>query len=154
MSWQPIVVGVDPSPEAAHAVAFAIGVAERAGTTCQIVHAARDVLASADVPANQQYRQALIEQARGEIRTSLADAVPATGRETLSVRIGAAPVVLKGAVAALGAELIVLGGTHHSALGRWFGGSTSLDVARTTDVPMLVGPALTSMGTSVVRATS
>jgi len=138
MSWQPIVVGVDASPEAAHAAAFAIGVAERAGTTCYIVHAARDVLASAEVPENERYRDALVEQARGEIGAGLADAVPATVRETLSVRIGAAPVVLKGTVAALGAELIVLGGKHHSALGRWFGGSTSLDVARTTDVPMLV----------------
>jgi nucleotide-binding universal stress UspA family protein len=36
------------------------------------------------------------------------------------------------------AELIVLGGKHHSVLGRWFGGSTSLNVARTTAVPMLV----------------
>src|SRR2546425_864552 len=133
--WQPIVVGVDASPEAAYAAAFAIGVSERAGTTCHIVHAARDVLASADVPANKPYRQALIEQARDEIRAALADVVPAAGRETLSVRIGAAPVVLKDAVAALGAELIVLGGKHHSALGRWFGGSTSLDVARTTEVP-------------------
>ncbi len=111
MSWQPIVVGVDASPEAAKAAAFAIGLAERAGTTCQVVHAAPDVLASA--------------------------AVPAVG-EALTVRIGTAPVVLKRAVAALGAELIVLGGKHHSALGRWFGGSTSLDLARTTEVPVLV----------------
>jgi len=138
MSWQPIVVGVDASPEAAHAAAFAMGAAERAGTTCHIVHAARDVLATADVPANRPYRQALMEQARGEIRAALADAVPAAGLKTLSVRIGAAPVALKGAVAALGAELIVLGGKHHSALGRWFGGSTSLHVARTTEVPVLV----------------
>ena len=42
------------------------------------------------------------------------------------------------AVADLGAELVVLGGKHHSALGRWLGGSTSLNVARTTDVPLLV----------------
>src|SRR5438034_212383 len=138
MSWQPIVVGVDASPEAAHAAAFAMGAAERAGTTCHSVHAARDVLATADVPANRPYRQALMEQARGEIRAALADAVPAAGLKTLSVRIGAAPVALKGAVAALGAELIVLGGKHHSALGRWFGGSTSLHVARTTEVPVLV----------------
>ncbi len=138
MSWQPIVVGVDASPEAAHAAAFAIALAKRAGTTCQIMHAAPDVLASAEVPDNDRYRHALVEQAGGEIRAALADGVPAAVGETLSVRIGAAPVVLKRAVAAFGAELIVLGGKHHSALGRWFGGSTSLEVARTTEVPVLV----------------
>jgi nucleotide-binding universal stress UspA family protein len=36
------------------------------------------------------------------------------------------------------AELLVLGGKHHSALGRWIGGSTALHMARTIDVPMLV----------------
>src|SRR5213078_937305 len=36
------------------------------------------------------------------------------------------------------AELVVLGGKHHSPLGRWLGDSTSLNVARTTDVPVLV----------------
>lgn len=52
--------------------------------------------------------------------------------------------MLKDAVASLDAELVVVGGKHHSALGRWLGGSTSLNVARTTDVPLLVttGPAL------------
>jgi nucleotide-binding universal stress UspA family protein len=138
MSWQPIVVGVDSSPEAARAAAFAVAVAERAGTTCQIVHAARDVLASAEVPENGGYRHALVAQARDEIRAALTDAVRPGVLKTISVRIGAAPVVLKEAVAALGAELIVLGGKHHSALDRWFGGSTSLNVGRTTEVPVLV----------------
>lgn len=138
MSWKPIVVGVDTSPEAATAAAFAYRTAERAGTICQLVHAARDVLASADVPENGQYRHALCEDARTEIRAALRDAVPAPLFEKLTVRIGQTPEVLKQAVAAFGAELVVLGGKHHSTLGRWFGGSTSVDVARTTAVPVLV----------------
>ena len=36
------------------------------------------------------------------------------------------------------AGLIVLGGKHHSGLGRWMGGSTAHHVVRTTDIPLLV----------------
>src|SRR6266568_3298439 len=50
----------------------------------------------------------------------------------------AADAAVFAAVAALGAELVVLGGKHHSTLGRWLGGSTSVAVARTTPVPLLV----------------
>src|SRR6266550_537600 len=65
MSWKPIVVGVDVSPEAADAAVFAVAAAQRA-------------------------------------------------------------------------ELVVLGGKHHSTLGRWLGGSTSVAVVRTAAVPVLV----------------
>src|SRR5207245_10999717 len=46
--------------------------------------------------------------------------------------------VLNAAVTARGAELVVLGGKHHSTLGRWLGGSTGLSVARSMLVPLLV----------------
>jgi nucleotide-binding universal stress UspA family protein len=138
MSRKPIVVGIDASPEAASAAAFGCWMAERAGTTCQLVHATRDVLASADVPENRRYRHAVREDARTEIRAALRDAVPAPLLENLSIRIGPTPEVLKRAVAGFHAELVVLGGKHHSTLSRWFGGSTSLGVARTTEVPVLV----------------
>jgi nucleotide-binding universal stress UspA family protein len=138
MSWQPIVVGVDASPEAAAAAAFACPMAERAGTSCQLVHATPDVLASADVPENDLYRRVILEEARASIVAALADAVPTQLLDTLTVRLGDSPVVLQRVATELGAELIVLGGKHHSALGRWFGGSTSLNVARVSEVPMLV----------------
>ncbi len=138
MSWKPIVVGVDASPEAAEAVTFASRMAERARTTCRLVHALRDVLASADVPENADYRRELVEQARGQLTAALGHALPAPVLQTVTVRIGTPAVALKKAATELGAELVVLGGKHHSTLGRWLGGSTSLDVARTTAVPLLV----------------
>lgn len=138
MSWQPILVGVDASPEAAGAAAFACRIAERAGTTCQLVHATSDVLAPADVPHNEFYRHTLLDEARATIIAALAGAVARQRLDTLTVRLGAAPRVLEQAATQLGAELIVLGGKHHSTLGRWFGGSTSLSLARTTTVPLLV----------------
>jgi nucleotide-binding universal stress UspA family protein len=143
MSWKPIVVGVDASFESAEAVAFAARTAERAGTTFLPVHAIRDTLASSGAPESGRYRNALIDQARAQLRAVLRDSLPQDILAALSVRLGSAPAVLKQVAAEVGAELIVLGGKHHSALGRWLGGSTGLDVARTTDVPLLVtaGPA-------------
>lgn len=138
MSWQPIVVGVDASLEAAAAAAFAGRMAERAGTSCKLVHATTDVPASADVPENDAYWRMFVSEARAPIVAALANTVPTPLCDTLSVRLGGAAAALRQVATELGAELIVLGGKHHSALGRWFGGSTSLDLARSTEVPMLV----------------
>src|SRR2546429_7656566 len=139
MSWQPIVVGVDASPEAAGAAAFAVRMSQRAGTTCHLVHAARDVWACVGVEEGvDELGHALVDQARANIPAVLAGVVPRELVDNMAVRLGRAPVALRQAVADLGAELVVLGGKHHSALGRWLGGSTSLNVARTTEVPLLV----------------
>ncbi len=139
MSWQPIVVGVDASPEAAGAAAFAVRMSQRAGTTCHLVHAARDVWASVGVEEGvDELWHALVDQARANITAVLAGVVPREVVDEMTIRLGRAPIVLKQAVTALGAELVVLGGKHHSALGRWLGGSTSLNVTRTTEVPLLV----------------
>src|SRR5712691_9912094 len=139
MSWQPIVVGVDGSPEAAGAAAFAFSMSQRAGTSCHLVHAARDAWASVGVEEGVDgLWHALIDQARANITAVLAGVVPRELVDEMTVRLGRAPLVLKQAVSELGAELVVLGGKHHSALGRWLGGSTSLNVARTTDAPVLV----------------
>ena len=138
MSWKPILVGVDASPQAVEAATLASGMAARAGATCRLIHATRDAIVAPEVPESARYRDALAQQARALVMTTLEDALPPPLLETLAVRLGPTPVVLKQAAAELGAELIVLGGKHHSALGRWIGGSTSLDVARTTEVPLLV----------------
>jgi nucleotide-binding universal stress UspA family protein len=138
MTWKPILVGVDASPQAAEAATFAGRLAARAGVTCRLVHATRDPLIAPQVPDSARFRDALVRQARAHVAGALADALPPDFRDTLAVRLGPTPVVLKRAAAELRAELIVLGGKHHSALGRWIGGSTSLDVARTTEVPLLV----------------
>jgi len=135
MSWKPIVVGVDTSPEAAGAAAFAVRAAQRAATACHLVHAAPEVPARGRNP--YPYTR-LDEQARTQVVAALGNRVPAPVLKTLSVRRGRPAAVVRGAVAALGAELVVLGGKHHSTLGRWWGGSTSVNVARSTTVPLLV----------------
>ena len=135
MSWQPIVVGVDTSPEAASAAAFAVLVAQRAAAACHLVHAAPEVPARGRNP--YPYTR-LDEQARTQVVAALGNRVPTPVLKALSVRRGLPAAVVRGAVAALGAELVVLGGKHHSTLGRWWGGSTSVNVARSTTVPLLV----------------
>src|SRR5438105_6594610 len=135
MSWKPIVVGVDTSPEAPGAAAFAVRAAQRAATACHLVHAAPEVPARGRNP--YPYPR-LDEQARTQVVAALGNRVPAPVLKTLSVRRGLPAAVVRGAVAALGAELVVLGGKHHSTLGRWWGGSTSVNVARSTTVPLLV----------------
>ena len=135
MSWKPIVVGVDLSPEAAGAAVFAVEAAQRAATACYLVHAVHDGLASGHTPYPYTGPD---KKARRQIVAALENRVPAAVLPTLTVHRGRPAAVLKGAVAARGAELVVLGGKHHSTLGRWLGGSTGLNVARTTAVPLLV----------------
>jgi nucleotide-binding universal stress UspA family protein len=145
MSFKPIVVGVDASPEAAGAAVFALHMSQRAGTSCHLVHATRDAIVALPAVEVTRYRQALVDHAWTRIEEALRDKVPATLLDQVIVRLGPTAAVLRHAVASLEAELVVLGGKHHSTLGRWFGGSTSLNVARTAHVPLLVtaGPATT-----------
>jgi nucleotide-binding universal stress UspA family protein len=142
MSWKRIVVGVDTSIAASQAAVFAERLAVRAGTTCHFVHATRDPLAGPNTPESHRYRRALIEQVRAQLVDVLASAAP-NAPATLTVRLGARAPVVEHLAADVDAELVVLGGKHHSALDRWVGGSTALDVARTTALPLLVtaGPA-------------
>src|SRR2546422_945282 len=136
MPWKPIVVGVDASPEAADAAMFAVAVAHRAETSCHLVHATPG---SGHAPRRDSYPYTRrYEQASVQVAAALGDRVPAAVLKSLAVHRGKPAAVLNEAVAALGAELVVLGGKHHSTLGRWLGGSTAVSMARSTRVPLLV----------------
>lgn len=142
MNWKPVVVGVDASPEAARAAALGVAIARAAGTRCVLVHAARDawsMFAALEVPERvNEFNVALMEQARRQVADALRGHVPADRIVDLLVRVGPTADVLNAVVDEYDAGLVVLGGKHHSALGRWFGGSTSLAAARSTRVPLLV----------------
>ncbi len=134
MSWKPIVVGVDVSPEAADAAVFAVAAAQRAETSYHLVHATSGHASRRD---SYPYTR-LYDEASAQLGAALGSRVPKTVLERLTVHRGKPAAVLNEAVAAHGAELVVLGGKHHSSLGRWLGGSTSVAVARTASVPVLV----------------
>src|SRR5882672_1135873 len=134
MSWKPIVVGVDVSPETADAAVFAVAAAQRAETSYHLVHATMGHASRGD---SYPYTR-LYDEASAQLGAALGSRVPKTVLEGLTVHRGKPAGVLNHAIAALGAELVVLGGKHHSTLGRWLGGSTSVAVARTASVPVLV----------------
>src|SRR2546422_10022778 len=149
MPWKPIVVGVDASPEAADAAVFAVAVAHRAERSCHLVHATPG---SGHAPRRDSYPYARrYEQASVQVAAALGDRVPAAVLKSLAVHRGTPAAVLNEAVAALGAELVVLGGKHHSTLGRWLGGSPSVEVARTALVALLVAGGAPAAPRGVLR---
>jgi len=142
MSWKPIIVGVDASAEAARAATFAAGLAEVAGAACRLVHAAPDpwtVLPSGDVPEEARRQvEALYARARESVSRALRGQVAPGLIDRLWVRAGRAPVALRQAAAEVDAELIVVGGKHHSVVSEWMGGSTAMHLLRTSERPVLV----------------
>ncbi|HUL04355.1 MAG TPA: universal stress protein [Gemmatimonadales bacterium] len=142
MDWKPIVVGVDASPEAAWAATTGAALAKVGGTTCHLVHVTRAVVPAAvlgELPERtEDLAAAQLAHARDQVERRLRSMVPAALLDQMVVRAGRPARVLKDIVQETGAGLLILGGKHHSALGRWLAGSTGLDVARTTDVPLLI----------------
>ena len=142
MSWKPVVVGVDPSPESVVAANAGWGIAQAAGVRCHLVHATRDVRSSLVMgmsPMSAEEVQAkLVDIVERQITGALKDKIPAGALAALEFRIDKAPEALAQAVKDYDAGLVVAGGKHHSVLGRWLGGSSALNAARTLDVPLLV----------------
>lgn len=142
MSAQPIVVGVDGSPESAAAARAGWMLAQALGVDCRLVHATRDVrsaeaMAGAGVSLDA-LELAMLARARMEVRETLGDIVPASVTQALIVRPGRTGAVLSDLIADTEAKMLVLGGKHHSTLGRWLGGSTVQHVVRRLNVPLLV----------------
>lgn len=142
MSWKPIVVGVDASPAASAAAEVGLQIAAAASAECRLVHAARDnwsLLAAAQVPEQAAaFRDAALAAARNQIAAVLTGRVPAEALRRLVVREGWPPAVLDDAAREADASMLVLGAKHHTALGRWLGGSTVHNVARMLRSPLLV----------------
>lgn len=144
MKWGPIITGVDASPAAAQAAALAERIARDAGTSCDLVHGVPDSwalltgIASARQVELEEMQRLQLAYARRQVADALRQAVSPRLVENMTVRFGSPAVVLKDVARERHAALTVLGGKHHTAIERWLGGSTSLDVARTTEVPLLV----------------
>lgn len=140
MSWRPIVVGVDGSPESVRAAAFGCYIARQAGTSCHLVHSIPDYWSAYSVPEMQidaaELDRAAEAHARGLIAQSLEDRFPDDLVRDITFRVGRAPVVLATEARRLRAEAVVLGGKHHRMLAR-LGGSTLTHMVRMGTVPML-----------------
>lgn len=139
---RPVLIGVDTSTEAAAAAVFGQRLAEAAHAPYQFIHAMPDpgvAVAGAALPISaEEYRAALVHQARDEVLTALRAAKLAPTTEQVIVRCGKPADVLQQTAVDLDADLVVLGGKHHATLPRWFGGRTVRDAVRLLTVPLLV----------------
>lgn len=141
MSWGPIVVGVDASPAAAGAAAVGERLARLASVQCRLIHAVRDAWAplaavSAD-PQVVKMQELQLAVARHQVNEALAKVLPQRFAN-LDVVFAPPAAALQQVMHEQRPGLVVLGGKHHSALERWLGGSTSLHVVRSAEVPVLV----------------
>lgn len=142
MTTQPIVVGVDGSPESASAASVAWMLARAADVPCRLVHAIADVNTSLAMAGTGVVTEALqlaaLAGARAELGASLQDHVPRSVVDAMVVSPGSPGDVLEAVADETDAMMLVLGGKHHSKLGRWLGGSTVHQVVRRLTVPLLV----------------
>jgi nucleotide-binding universal stress UspA family protein len=142
MTWKPIVAGVDDSPEGVRSADLAWAMAERAGTNCYLVHAAREYWATSggtDIPIDVgAMNRAVLQIAHERLAEALTPSMPEEAMAALEVRLGRAAVLIREVVAERDAGLVVLGAKHHPAVTRWIGGSTVHNVVRTSRVPVMV----------------
>jgi nucleotide-binding universal stress UspA family protein len=138
-----VVVGVDATPPSRAAADAGLRLARAGGGRCRLVHAIPDAaqfeLASAGVGLDD-LRLAESVRVRAAVQEALAEheRLPRAVIEGLQLRTGRAAAVLAAMVHETDAGMVVLGGKHHSALGRWLGGSTVQQAVRRLDVPILV----------------
>lgn len=142
MVWRTIVAGVDESPEGAAAAGAARALGIAADAAWRLVHVARDPATVAPAMPSLGDRDRIEREIRRSaveaLRPHLSTAIPGEAIDRVEVRIGNPAWVLAQIVRDGGADLLVLGGKHHSAPVRWFGGSTVQHAVRTIDVPILV----------------
>jgi nucleotide-binding universal stress UspA family protein len=142
MIQQPIVIGVDASPASAAAACAGWMLAQTADVPCQLVHAANNISPALQFAGTGVVTEALqlaaMRGAREDVSASLRGLVPPAIIDGMVVSTGATPEVLDAVIREVDGALLVLGGKHHSRLGRWLGGSTVQQVVRTVTAPLLV----------------
>ncbi|HXQ30212.1 MAG TPA: universal stress protein [Gemmatimonadales bacterium] len=141
MARKSMVVGVDGSAEARRALEVAARLAERVRAQLVPVYSVPDMWIAGglnDTPVVQpEVYELLVQDAREQVERFLHDALPGV-KATLEVRTGVAAVAIAEVARERGAELVVLGGKHHTALARGLGQSTAHYLVRALDVPLLV----------------
>ncbi|MGD2136185.1 MAG: universal stress protein [Gemmatimonadales bacterium] len=142
MTWRPVLVGVDGSPEGLESAMVGWRIAEAAGARLIPVHGAKG---HSRLPSHlpddadaTTIARGLVDAARADLTDGLRDRLPASAVAQLEVEEGHPVQVLQQAARRHDAELLILGGKHHAAPVRWFGGSTVHNAVRTIDVPILV----------------
>jgi nucleotide-binding universal stress UspA family protein len=140
--WKRVIVGVDESPAAGAAAALGVHLAQVLGGDCVAVHAVSDLqmaFVEEDVmDRSADLRVAMVAGIRRRLAAALRAWVPEGTIRRLILRVGRPAEVLREVARELGADAVILGGKHHSTLGRWVSGSTAHDVVHRLRLPVLV----------------
>jgi nucleotide-binding universal stress UspA family protein len=156
MTWQPIVAGVDGSPESFRAASLAWRIARAADARCVLVYAVPEVWAPggmAPLVNSADIFDRLVSDLREQLAREVGAEVPEAVRQALIARPGRPGVVLDEIVREYGASLVVVGGRHHGALARGLGGSTAHHLVRTSSAPVLVVAATGRLTQRILVAT-
>jgi len=142
MPRKPIVVGVDDSLESRRALALAWKIAQAARAELIAVHAVPDLWLATGLDETPvvlpEVQDALTSASRAQIERVIGEVLPHAAVRRLEVRAGPAAFAVAEVARQRRAELVVLGGKHHTALARGLGRSTAHYLVRTLDVPVLV----------------
>ena len=141
MAWKPIIAAVDDSPDAARAAVLAWKIAQQTGAPLRLIHAAQMLWVpptAGAVPADIDVNRALLEAAERRVQAALETMLPQELASLIDIRVGRAPWVLTEAADELEASLVVMGGTEHPGLGRWFGGRLGHHLVRKLHTPILI----------------
>jgi nucleotide-binding universal stress UspA family protein len=144
MTWNPILVGVDGTPESLRAAEVAAKIATAARAPLIPVHAVPLIPMFTDVGMepmpvfSPDLQNEVLRSARAQIERALEQVLPPAARQRLEVFTGPAPFILADVARKRKAELVVLGGKQHGALARGLGRSTAHYLVRTLNVPLLV----------------
>lgn len=154
--WHPILVGVDHSPEGGLAAAMAWRISQTVSADLRVIHVTKKMAALSGLPLGTDRESVEAKVAAGvrqELREALTGNAPPEVLDRVEVRFGNPAWMLRRAVEDYGAGLLVLGGKHHAAPVRWFGGSTVHHVVRTVDTPLLVAASVPDTFGRVLVAT-
>jgi nucleotide-binding universal stress UspA family protein len=141
MKWQPVVAGVDGSPESLRAASLAWRIARAADTRCVLVHAVPDLWAPGGFEPlvnSAEVFDRIVGELREHLGKELGSEIPEAILHSLIARPGRPGVVIDQVAREAGAGLVVVGGRHHGTLVRGLGGSTAHHLVRTSPAPVLV----------------
>jgi nucleotide-binding universal stress UspA family protein len=156
MKRHPVVVGVDATPAGVRAATTGWTIAQAGDVPCHFVHAMPEppslTRGVPDGTESVEMLERLISATRSELAAKLGAAVPAEAIANLDILVGETAWVLGKAVDDVGARLLVLGGKHHLAPVRWFGGSTAHKAVRSLETSVLVASAPVTRFTRILVA--
>jgi nucleotide-binding universal stress UspA family protein len=156
MNSQPIIAGVDGSPESLRAASLAWRIAKAADTKCVLAYAVPEVWvpgALAPLVNSAETFELVVKHLRQLLELELSAEIPDSIRQGLVARPGRAALVLDEVARDYDAGLLVVGGRRHGALARGLGGSTAHNLVRTSAAPVLVVEASSRAPVRVLAAT-